>query len=560
MNLTKLATRLLGPKARAFEEATKDPVEAQRKTLLEYLQRNKDTEYGKIYNFAKIESIEDYQRSVPMCDCEVMRPYFDKMKKGEGNVLTADDPIFFGVTSGTTCNPKYIPVTKYSRDKKSELMDLWSYYILKDHPDVLQGKILAMISPDTEGVTESGLPYGAESGHAYKNLQAFVKQMYAIPYEVFTIKDYAARYYCVLRIGMEEDISTLAALNPTVIVLLCQRIAEWQDKIIQDIEKGTISRDFNIEREVRDILKKGLKPNLKRAQELRRILKEKKRLLPKDFWPNLVLIECWKGGTVKLYLKELPQYFGNIPVRDFGCLSTEARSSIPTSDVGAGGVLAVSTNFYEFVPKEDIARPDKTFLLCDQLEKGKEYFIIVTTPGGLYRYNIDDIIIVDGFFNKTPVIEFMQKGSNSISLTGEKMSESQVNAAVLKAVAKNNILIEFFSATIEPSLPGRYIFLIEFNSSPTEKQKRTLLIAIEEGLRIENREYDYLRNEGVLGEPVLKVVKKGDFAKYREMKIGQGANDGQFKAPELTADLDFQKNFEIIEEIRIADHGTNAKI
>ena len=552
MNLIKLAPRFLGLKARAFEKATDDPVSYQKKILFEYLQRNKDTEYGKKYNFAAIKTVEDYQRSVPMSDCESMRPYFDRMTKGEERILTADEPIFFGATSGTTCKPKYVPVTKYSRDKKSDLMDLWSYYILKDHPDVLKGKILALISPDTECVTESGRFYGAESGHAYKNLPEFVKRMYAIPYEVFTIKNYAARYYCVLRIGMEENISTLATLNPTAIVLLCQRIAQWQDIIIKDIEKGTINLDFNIEAEVRSLLEKKLKPNPKRAEELRKILKEKKRLLPKDFWPDLVLIECWKGGTVKLYLKELTQYFGDVPVRDFGCLSTEARSSIPTSDTGAGGVLAITTNFYEFLPKEDMDRPDKRYLLCDQLEQGKEYFIVVTTPGGLYRYNIDDIIIVDGFFNKTPVIEFVQKGSNSVSLTGEKMYESQINAAVLKAVEKNNLSIVFFSATIEPSMPGRYVFLLEFSGNPSTEEKRSLLLAIEAGLRVENREYNDLRNEGVLGEPVLKVVKKGDFEKYREMKIAQGAHDGQFKAPELTADLAFQKNFEIIEEVRIA--------
>ena len=552
MNLVKLATRFLGLKALAFEKATDDPIPAQEKILFEYLKRNKDTEYGKKYNFEAIKTVEDYQRSVPMSDCETMRPYFDRMTKGEECILTADEPIFFGATSGTTCKPKYVPVTKYSRDKKSDLMDLWSYYILKDHPDVLKGKILALISPDTEGVTESGRFYGAESGHAYKNLPEFVKRMYAIPYEVFTIKDYAARYYCVLRIGMEENISTLATLNPTAIVLLCQRIAQWQDIVINDIEKGTISLDFKIETEVRGLLESNLKPNPKRARELRKILKEKKHLLPKDFWPDLVLIECWKGGTVKLYLKELPQYFGDVPVRDFGCLSTEARSSIPTSDIGAGGVLAITTNFYEFVPDEEIGRPDKRFLLCDQLEKGRKYFIIVTTPGGLYRYNIDDIIIVDGFFNKTPVIEFVQKGSNSVSLTGEKMYESQINAAVLKAVEKNNVLIVFFSATIEPSIPGHYVFLVEFAGDPAAGDKRALLLAIEAGLRVENREYNDLRNEGVLGEPVLKVVKKGDFERYREMKIAGGAHDGQFKAPELTADLTFQKNFEITEEVRIA--------
>ncbi|MFA6321455.1 MAG: GH3 auxin-responsive promoter family protein [Candidatus Omnitrophota bacterium] len=551
MNFVKLATRLLAPKARVFEESTKNPLAAQEKVLLEYISRNKYTEYGKAYNFSEIRSIKDYQSSVPLSDCESMRPFIEKMKKGQQNVLTVDKPEFFGVTSGTTNKPKYIPVTEYSRRKKAELMDLWSYYILKSHPNILQGKVLAMISPDTEGVTESGIFYGAESGHAYKNLPDFVKKMYAIPYEVFTIRDYAARYYCVLRIGMEENVSTIAALNPSAIVLLCQRISGWQEKIIKDIENGTIDTSFEVDAGIRSVLARQLKPNPKRAAQLRAILEEKKVLLPKDFWPDLVLIECWKGGTVKLYLKELPQYFGNVPVRDFGCLSTEARSSIPISDDGAGGILAVTTNFYEFIPKDEINSSAKRFLTCDQLEAGREYFLIVTTPGGLYRYNIDDIITVDDYFNDTPVIEFVQKGVNAVSLTGEKIYESQVNAAVLKAVESSNILIKFFSATIEPMTPGHYVFLVEFDGMAGAGDKKALLFAIEKGLRVENREYNDLRNEGVLGAPTLKVVKSGEFEKYRRLKISQGAHDGQFKAPELTGDLNFQKNFEIAEEIKI---------
>ncbi len=552
MNLAYLGIKLIASKVKIFEGATGDPMSAQKKVLFDYLKRNKDTEYGRAHNFSKVSSVEEYKRLVPMSDCDSLRPYIDRMAKGEPNILTMDKPIFFGLTSGTTARQKLIPVTKYSRNKKAEVADLWAYYIVKDHPDILEGKILAIVNSDVEGLTESGVPYGAESGHGYRNLPLAVRHLYVLPYQLFDIQDYESRYYCILRIGMERDITTLATLNPSTIILLCQKIARWKDRIIDDIKNGTLNNELNIPQEIRKVMTRSLKANPKRALELEAIFKEKGELLPKYFWPRMRLIECWKGGTVKLYLKELPKYFGDVPIRDFGCLSTEARSSVPMNDHGAGGVLAINTNFYEFVPKEEMSGRERRFLLCDQLEKGREYFLIITTPGGLYRYNIDDIITVDGFFNKTPVIEFVQKGLHAVSMTGEKLYESHVNAAIIKAADRHGLLIGFFSACPEIGSPSRYIFLIEFNEDPPREKKVALLRSIEEELYHQNQEYEYVRKAELLGPPVLKVVRRGDFERYRAKKISEGMLDSQFKAPELSSDCAFHGNFNIEEEIGIA--------
>lgn len=549
MNIAHLALKFLAPKAKKFEENTKNPLASQKKILLEYLARNKNTEYGEKYNFSKIKSIEEYQSLVPLSDYEAICSYTERMARGEENVLTSDKSVYFGLTSGTTGKPKLIPVTKYSRAKKAESMALWVYYISKDHPKVTEGKIFAIIDPEVKSFTEAGFPCGPENGHAYANLPSAVKRLYAVPYETFEIKNYDARYYSILRIAIEQNISTLATLNPSAIIILCQKIKEWKKLIIDDIEKGTLNRAFDIPMVIRGILEKTLRPNPKRANELREILKEKNELLPKYFWPNLDLIECWKGGTVKLYLKELSQYFGDVPTRDFGCLSTEARSSIPITDEGAGGILAINTNFYEFIPKDDINKKEKRVFLCDQLEEGKDYLLIVTTPGGLYRYNIDDLIHVDGHFNKTPLIEFVQKGLNAISITGEKVYESHINEAINIAVNKLNLLIKFFSASVQMEKPPRYIFLAEFSDNPPFDKKKALLKSIEDELCRGNLEYDDTRQRQELNSPILKVVKCGEFEKYRAKRVAEGAHETQFKAPELTGDPNFQKNFNIEEEI-----------
>lgn len=549
MNLVSYALNILVPKVKVFERLTKNPFLAQKRLLLEIIAKNKKTEYGEKYSFSKIKTIKDYQQSLPLTNYESLRPLIKRMLRGQNNILTCDDIVFYSVTSGTTGRPKFIPETRQALSKKENVMDFWIYYLSVAHPKVFDGKVLTIVSAEVEGYTQNGVPYGTESGHGYKKLPGVIQRLQAIPPQVFEIKDYEARYYCILRLAIEQNVTDLAALNPSTIMLLCQKAVIYQDEIIEDIEKGTLNKNFSIPGNVREQLEKSLRANFKRAEELREIVAEKKELLPKYFWPNLELIECWKGGTVGLYLKDFSKYFGCVSVRDFGYLSSEARCSIPIDDVSASGVLALDTNFYEFVPKEDINKEEKRYLLCQQLEKGKEYFIVLTTFSGLYRYNIDDLIRVTGFFNKTPMIEFVQKGLNVTSITGEKVYESQVVEAINDAVEKLNVSLQFCTATLQWGNPPRYIFLAEFNDFIDKNKKQLFLSRLEEQLSSLNVEYKTKRQSQRLATPILKVVKQGGFDKYRRQRAEDRSNDGQFKLPELTTDINFQGNFEIEEEI-----------
>ncbi len=549
MNIANFIMKILAIKAGLFEKSTGDPVKVQKKVLLEFINRNKDTEYGKKYHFSSIRSVDEYRKCVPLADYEDLRPYVNRMAKGEQNVLIADEPTFFAITSGTTSKPKLIPVSKYSRSREDNVMDIWTYYIARDYPDVFKGKFLAIVSPALEGYTESGLSYGAESGHVYKTLPGIVRRFYALPYQVFDIWDYDARYYCILRLAMQQNITTIGTLNPNTITLLCRKIEKWQEKIIKDIEKGTIDEEFDIPDEIRRVIEKACKPDPERARELRAILKEKGKLLPMYFWPDLKLIECWKAGTMKLYLKELPRYFGDTPIRDIGCHSTEAHGSVPMSDEGGGGVLAISTNFYEFIPKEDMEKSNKRVLLCDQLEDGKEYFLIVTTPCGLYRYNIDDVIKVNGFFNKTPVIEFVQKGLSAVSIGGEKLYESQVNKALSEVLSRSGLSVEFFCVTVQHEAIPRYVFLVEFSQKTSFPERKRFLKAMEEELSRQNSEYGNVRRSQIIASPVMKVAQQGEAEKYRLRKVQEGSHDGQFKVPRLKCDPDFYKNFQIEDDV-----------
>ncbi|MBU0683349.1 MAG: GH3 auxin-responsive promoter family protein [Candidatus Omnitrophota bacterium] len=549
MNLIYYTLKLLGLKAKAFEKKTKNPVKAQAKILRELLSRNRKTEYGLKHGFSSIKSADEYRNRVPLTNYESLRPLMDRITNGERNILTKDNPIFFSITSGTTGKPKLVPVTKYSQKKNSHVLNLSAYYVCRDHPKITTGKILAIVSPETVGYTPGGILFGAESGHAYKHLPPSIKSAYSLPYEVFEIDDYNSRYYTILRIAMEHNVSIIATMTPSTIILLCRLIETVQDDLIEDIQNGTLKKSLDIPPHIRKAIETSLRPNPKRSDELKKILKEKNVLLPKDFWPRLQVIECWKRGSMELYLDKFPKYFGNIPLRDFGYFSSEMRSSIPIKDENAEGILAITTNFYEFIPREDAGIKKQRVLLCDQLELGQEYFVVLTTPGGLYRYNIDDLIRVNGFFNKTPLIEFVQKGVNVTSATGEKVYESQIVTAVKNATATCDLSLELFVASLELVNSARYAFLVEFHGDPVREKKRELLRIIEKELRLINEEYDFNRTAQELAHPVLKVLCKGSFEKFRLQKIKNGSHDSQFKIPHLTSDINFHKNFDIVEEI-----------
>ncbi|MCG3199653.1 MAG: hypothetical protein GHCLOJNM_04177 [bacterium] len=548
MNFIQIVLGVTGYRhARAFDQMCRDPRAAQAALLRRALEVNAGTVFGKEHGFSSIRTVEDYQKRVPPSSYETHEPYILRETKGEKRQLTSDPPALFATTSGTTGTPKFIPITATSRRDKSMAMRLWMYHAATTHPKMFDGQILAVVSPEIEGHTESGIPYGAESGHAYRNMPTIMRSVYAIPYEVFALKDYEAKYYTILRIAAERNITSIGTCNPSTILLLTRKLQEYQERIIRDIHAGTLEAGLNIPPETRSQIEALFSPKPERARELERLAEKTDRLLPKDVWPNLALIGCWKGGSVGLYLKEFSGLFDpSVPIRDWGYLASEVRGSIPLWDQGFGGVLSLETNFFEFVHESDSDSPNPTFLTADQLEEGKRYFIYPTTTGGLYRYEMNDLIRVSGFHEKTPIIEFIQKGKGVSSLTGEKLYESQVCTAVGKA---REILpggYEFIVATPEWGDPPRYIFLVEEDVDRfPDARWQDWIARIDRGLQEENEEYQTKRKSMRLAAPVVKVVEKGEYYRYRAGRVAQGAPDGQFKMLKLNPDLEFQKKFRI---------------
>jgi hypothetical protein len=534
--LLKAAAFLTRRQWTRWESLTAKPQKVQNKLLLRIISRNRGARFGRDHHFDTVHSLEEYRKRVAIGDYERLRPYVERAQNGEARVLTTEPVLMFAMTSGSTGQPKLIPVTETTRRNHRRLTRLWYYRALEDHPDLFHGKLLGVVSPAIEGRTAGGIPFGAASGLIYKSSPSWIQNAYALPYEISEVKDFEAKYYLTMRLALEDDISFFGTPNPSTIIKLIETASRAKDEIIKDIRDGAVSSRYDTPPALRALLARRLEKNPARARRLESLIKSDGMLRPKEYWPRLQLIGCWKGGTVGVRLKDFARWFGQAtPVRDLGYMASEAQMTLPISDSGSAGVLAIDENFYEFIPESEISSPSPTLLTCAELEVGASYYLVLTTAAGLYRYDINDIVRVTGFFNRTPLIEFVRKGRDVTNITGEKLHVNQIIEAMAQAQSVAGIAVKHFRACadLERSF---YVFSVELDGiMPAQQQLSRMLHELDRCLRGLNVEYSQKRDSRRLAAPVLNVMNPGWFERNANATLQRGARDAQFKAPLLGA-------------------------
>ena len=537
--IVKAAAFVTGRQWPRWHERTFMPQETQSQLLLDIVKHNRATAFGRDHRFETIRSPEDYKNQVPISDYERIRPYVERAQNGDAEVLTTEPVVMFTMTSGSTGEPKLIPVTASSKQNHRDLTRLWYYRAYLDHSEFLGNKLLGLVSPVEEGRTSSGIPYGAASGLIYQSSPRWIQNAYAVPYEVSGIKDFEAKYYLVMRLALEQEISFFGTPNPSSILKLVEIAEQYKTELIRDIRDGAIDARWNIPVEIRRALSGRLVKNPRRSQQLEKLADKFGILRPKDYWPQLKLIGCWKGGSVGVRLQEFVRWFDEAtPVRDLGYMASEAQMTLPVTDTGSAGILDVGANFYEFIPEREIGNPNAAPLGCADLAEGEEYYLILTTPGGLYRYDINDVVRVAGFYNRTPLLEFVRKGRDVTSITGEKLHVNQLIEAVAQAQAATAIAVQHFHAAADAA-NSRYVIAVECDgAAPPQPALARFLGEIDAQLRRLNIEYAQKRDSRRLGGPVLWVMRSGWYARKTAAALARAGRDAQFKPPLLSSTLE----------------------
>ena len=521
------------PLARQLEAAATNPQATQMTFLQRLLARNADTIFGREHGFDRIRTAADYRRVVPVADYERLRPYVNRLLAGESNILTASPPLMFARTSGTTGQPKYIPITRESEAGGSRLMRQWLYRALQDRPRFLDRATLGIVSPGVEGYVPCGLPYGSVSGRIYQQIPAVVQRSYAVPYPVFEIKDYDARYFAIARFALTRSLSFISTPNPSTLIRLANVIATQTDRLIRAIHDGNLGVDAG---NLTAALQPFLKPQPRRARQLARIVQQFGTLRPQDCWPELQLLGCWTGGSAGLQAQHLAAHFGPVPLRDLGYLASEARITLPLENNTAAGLLALTENYYEFVPEAAVDDANPPVLGCHELEVGQRYSLLLTTAAGLYRYCIHDIVEVTGFYRATPLLAFARKGKDMSNLVGEKLHANHVMLAMDQVQQRYGLSVLRYTLQPNDDATG-YALQVELTEdAPTlspDWWSEIFAPAFERALAAVNLEYGQKRNSHRLSPVTVQAMPAGWSETAIRQAIAQGKRDVQFKWPVL---------------------------
>ncbi|MGZ5228963.1 MAG: GH3 family domain-containing protein [Burkholderiales bacterium] len=543
--LVKLRLRLdLLIGGRRIAALSKDPMKVQRAVLARIVSANAGTTFGQRHEFGRISSIGDYMQRVPINEYEALRPYIDAEIERNERGLTAEPPERYARTSGTTGRPKDVPLNPTHLRALCDIQATSVAFQYRSCPEAFEGAILVIVSPPSEGLMPNGKPYGSASGMVAGNTPAVVQEKFVLPAAVLTISDSRLKYLTILRLALARpDVTYLGSANPTTLLTLAKLYREYETQLLDDLRTGSFFCTHEIPKDVMGAIRSRLEPYPTRAAALERVRREHGQVRISDLWPKLRLVVTWTCASAGIAVDALRRELGpHTRILELGYVSSEFRGTITLGRQRGMGLPTLDTHFFEFAERDAWDRGERTCLTLDQLRKGADYYVIVTTPSGLYRYFINDVVRVSGFLHRTPLLQFRQKGKGVTNITGEKLYEAQVLAAV-RAIMDEAQCAARFVMMLADEEACCYRLYVE--PAPGPKPAASSLAArVDAKLSEINIEYQAKRESGRLGILSAAWLRPDTGDGYKHACVQQGQREGQFKTVAIAYRRDFRFDLE----------------
>ena len=498
LNLIKKKIALIWAKKHVAEAFTfkKNAVEDQEKLLLSLVKTAEKTLFGREHQFENIHAISDFQNKVQIADYEDLKPYIEKVKKGQRNILWTETPQYFAKTSGTTSGSKYIPISKEGMpfQLNAARSALFHYMAQKNNSDFVSGKMIFLQgSPELEEI--NGIQTGRLSGIVAHHIPNYLQKNRLPSQRTNLIEDWETKVDEIVKETEKENMTLISGIPPWLIMYF-EKLIERNGKKITNL------------------------------------------------FPNLQLI-ITGGVNYEPYREKMEELLGG---------KVDTLQTFPASEgffafqdnFEKEGLLLLTNHgiFYEFIPLEEYGKPEAKRLTLGEIELNKDYALILTSNSGLWAYSIGDVV---RFISKDPFrILVSGRTKHFTSAFGEHVIAFEVEEAMKATVEKFPAQITEFhlAPEVNPSegLPY-HEWLIEFEKEPENLDD--FRKNLDDEMRKRNSYYDDLISGKILQPLIITALKKKAFQDFAK---SEGKLGGQNKIPRLANDrkiADFLEKFKI---------------
>ena len=464
-----------------------NPIAAQREVLQDLITSAQYTEFGRRYEFNKLFTIRDFKKQVPIQDYDQIKPYILRMMAGEENILWNTPISWFAKSSGTTSDKsKFIPISEESLNDthfKASKDVLTNYYKNFPESDLLTGKSLVVGGSHQVNEINEEMHYGDLSAVLLQNTPFWGQWLKTPELSIALLDEWEGKIEQLARSTISENVTSLAGV-PTWTIVLIKRILELSGK-----------------------------------QYL------------KEVWPNLELY-IHGGVSFTPYREQLNRLIG-APINYLEIYNASegffSAQDIPDDD----GMLLFTQHgiFYEFMPVEDYANTDPQTIGLNQVELNKNYALVISTNGGLWRYIVGDTIKFTSLSPYRIIVSGRLK--HYMNAFGEEVIVDNTDKAISRASERTASVVTDYSAApiyFSENSNGAHEWLIEFDTLPPDMDK--FVEELDSALKSLNSDYEAKRHKDIaLRMPLIRVMPKGTF---REWLRSKGKLGGQHKVPRLS--------------------------
>ncbi|HPW98818.1 MAG TPA: GH3 auxin-responsive promoter family protein [Flavobacterium sp.] len=493
MSIKAIAAKLFAKKIHLqTQKWVSKPVETQQKVFEDLIKQARETAFGKDHNFSKIKTFKDFSAQVPVRDYEALKPYVDRVVKGEENILWKGKPLYFAKTSGTTSGAKYIPLTAASMPYHIEAARnaILSYIHETGKADFVDGKMIFLQgSPILE--EKNGIKLGRLSGIVAHFVPKYLMKNRMPSWETNCIEDWETKVNAIVEETITENMSVISGI-PSWVQMYFEKLEQKTNKPV-----GDIFRNFNL------FIYGGVNYEPYRAK-----------------FENLI---GRKVDSIELF----PASEGFFAYQD--------------SQHEKGMLLLLNSGiFYEFIKADEFYTENPKRYTIGEVVLNMNYVLIISTNAGLWGYNIGDTVQFTSLKPYRVIVSGRIK--HYISAFGEHVIGKEVESALQLAMQNSNISINEF--TVAPQITPKeglpyHEWFIEFENEPEKLEDFAL--QIDDEMRKQNAYYDDLIVGKVLRKLVITKVSKNGFQDYMKSigKLG-----GQNKLPRLANDRKIADYFE----------------